>query len=148
MENIDRGLEQRVWQRVHGGQEAQEPSLQALAAAERSAAAVYLMLSRSAQGSRKEKLRKLYQRDKAHGECLKGMQLCAAGTPLSARPAPPVPERPEIALRKCYAGCLRAAAQYESRAADPEYGPVFAHLARQEQENCAMILELLGELGR
>ena len=37
-------LEQRVWQRVRG-EETAHPGLQALAAAERSEAAVYLILS-------------------------------------------------------------------------------------------------------
>ena len=44
MENYDAAMAQRVWQRVRG-EETAHPGLQALAAAERSEAAVYLILS-------------------------------------------------------------------------------------------------------
>ena len=39
-------------------------------------------------------------------------------------------------------------AQYESRQSDPQYGHVFRDLARQEQEHCHRILEILGALAK
>jgi len=39
---------------------------------------------------------------------------------------------------------MRCLAQYEARANDPEYGPVFARLAAQEREHCMAVLELIG----
>lgn len=148
MENLDTNLEQRVWQRVRGQQEPEGQTLQALCVGERSAAAVYLMLARTAQGREKEMLRKLSQRERGHADCLNGIGICSCGEPLSARTAAPRPERAQIALRKCYAGSLRAAREYESRTEDREYGAVFDYLARQERENCVMILEILGGMGQ
>ena len=146
MENIDANMEQRVWQRVRG--EGKPGGLQALAAAEQSAAAVYLMLSRSAQGLEKAMLRQLFERERSHGRCLNGMSILSDDRALSVRTAPPANDRPEVALRKCYAQTLRAIREYESRREDGEYGHVFREMARQEREHCRMILELLGSRKR
>lgn len=142
MENLDSGLEQRVWQRVRG--EAQSAPLQALAAAEQNLAAVYLMLSRSVQGPEKAMLRQMFERERSHGRCLNGMSMLSDDRALSVRTVPPANDRPDIALRKCYAQTLKSIREYENRVEDPEYGHVFRHLARQEREHCRMILEILG----
>lgn len=142
MAEIDEELEKRVWQRVR---EPETPrSLQAMAAAERSAAAMYLMLSRMMQGRKKELLRQLYHREQLHSRYLSGISLVRDGKALAVRTAPPEGKTPENCLRRCYAGCLQAAREYRSCADDREYGPIFARMAREEEENCAMILEILG----
>ena len=51
-------------------------------------------------------------------------------------------------LRRCYGREMRCLAQYESRANDPEYGPVFTRLAAQEREHCMAVLELIGKLSK
>lgn len=142
MENFDAALEQRVWQRVRG--EGQAATLQAMAAAEQSAAATYLMLSRVAQGPEKAQLRQLFERERNHGRCLNGISILSEDKPLSVRTLPPQNDRPEIALRKCYAQTLRAIREYSGRTEDPEYGHVFRHMLHQEKEHCRMILEILG----
>lgn len=146
MEKIDAGMEQRVWQRVRG--EEQPAPLQQLAAAEKNAAAVYLMLSRSAQGPEKAMLRQMFERERSHSRCLNGMSILSDDRVLSVRTVPPANDRPEVALRKCYAHTLRAIREYESRENDPEYGPVFRHILHQEREHCRMILEILGSMKR
>lgn len=142
MAEFDEELEQRVWQRVRG--QAPQQSLQTMAAAERGSAAVYLMLSRMMQGRKKELLRQLYHREQNHGRFLKGISVLRDGKALAVRTVPPEGKTPENLLRRCYAGSLKAAEEYASRSGDREYGPVFAKMAREEWENCAMILEILG----
>lgn len=147
MEQFDADMESAVWQRVHGEQPPRlEQSLQSLAAAELSEAAAHLMLSRQLQGKEKAVLRKIYEDDLSHAACLKGIHYFTFDTPLAARPVPPAPDSPVIALRKAYARKLKACKQYESRFDDPEYGAVYRTLARQEQEHCRLILELVGML--
>ena len=142
MEHIDTALEQRVWQRVHA--EEQATGLQTLAAGEQTAAAVYLMLSKMLQGPEKAILRQLFERERSHSRWLNGIHLLQTGQRLTARAAPPENDRPEVALRKCYARTLQAIRTYEQRQNDPEFGHVFRELTRQEQEHCRMILDILG----
>jgi hypothetical protein len=147
LEQFDLNTEDRIWQRVHAEQPPKlEQSLQSLAAAELSEAAAFLMLSRQLQGKEKTIARKIYEEDQNHTACLKGIHYFTFDTPLAIRPVPPTPELPVIALRKAYGRKLRALRQYESRLDDPEYGAVYQALARQEQEHCRLILELVGDL--
>lgn len=148
MEKHNLELEQRVWKRVRGEEQREPVSVQALAAAEQSEAAVHLMLSRQMQGREKALLRKIFEEDRCHGAILRGMNELVTGKRLTLRTLPPEPATPEIALRKCYARKLQAIAEYESRVSDKEYGCVFSQMARQEREHCAMILEVLGSLTR
>ena len=149
MEKYDSEMAARVWKRVNGEAEqaaAPAPSAQALAAAELEQAAMLLGLSGQFQGKNKALLRRLYEEEKAHGAMLRGIQLLTAGKCPAVKPAPARQTTPEIALCKCYAAALRAMKEYESRISDPEYGPVFVQLARQESVHCACILEILGSM--
>ena len=147
MEQFDTEMESRIWQRVQGQKPPRlEQSLQALAAAELSEAAAHLMLSRQLQGKEKSILRKIYEEDQSHADCLKGIHYFTFDTPLSVRHIPPAPESPVVALRKAYARKLKVLKQYEIRADDPEYGAVYRLLAQQEQQHCRLILELAGTL--
>lgn len=153
MDKFDEKLEQRVWQRVRSGGPAQEPlcpavPLQALALAEQSSAAVYLMLSRMAQGPEKAMLRQLFERERQHSRVLCGISILQDGRPLSVRPVPPDSERAETALRKCYSRALQTMSHYAARENDPHYGIIFRQLLHQEQEQCRMIAEILGMSGR
>ena len=58
----------------------------------------------------------------------------------------PAKEPVEAVLRKCYTAELQSVVEYEARSSDPEYGHVFARMARQEREHCALVLELIGSL--
>ncbi len=142
MGEIEESMEKRVWERVRG--ENQGPSLQVLAATEKSNAAIYLRLARMAQGPEKALLRQLFERERRHGQLLGGVHRMTTDKVLSVRTAPPAADPMGVTLRKCYATSLKAAAEYERRSRDPEYGHAFAHLAAQEREHCVMLLELLG----
>lgn len=142
MEKFDEQLENRVWQRVHG--QGQVRSLQSLAVSERGNAAAYLRLIRMTQGVQKDLLRRLYERERQHEQCLCGMSRMMEGKNLSVRTLPPPADDLVTALRKCYAASLQAAAEYDRHSPDGEYGCVFQWLAREERGNCAIILEILG----
>ena len=151
MEKFDPEMEQRVWKRVRGEEQPQpQPptGLQGLAAVEQNEAAVYLMLSRQLQGPETSMLRKIFEQEKSHAAILRGMHTVMTGQPISSRTLPPEPQAPEMALRKCYARKLKTLSEYESRTNDKEYGAAFAHLAQQEREHCAVILQLLGSMSR
>lgn len=150
MDNYDAEMAERVWKRVRGEADAEPPrtGLQGLAAAELMEAAVYLMLSRQLQGREKAMLRRLFEEEQSHAECLKGIHFLMTGNPLPLRTPPPAAETPELALRKCYARTLRALKEYEDRKADPEYGHVFRHMAEEERKHCRLILELVGGMKR
>ncbi len=147
MDQIDGKLEQRVWKRVREGESPQE-GLQQLVAAEQREAAELLLLSRQFQGHQKELLRKMFQQEQSHGACLRGMHLIIQGKPLAVQTPAPRAEKLTVALQKCYGRKLRTAGEYERRSSDREYGFVFAQMARQEQEHCAALLEILGNLGK
>ena len=149
MEKYDPEMAARVWRRVQGetaSMAAAAPSVQALAAAEMEQAGIFLQLSQRMQGREKALMRRLYEEEKVHGAMLRGIQLLTAGKCPPIRIAPAKQTSPEIALRKCYGAALRAMKEYENCMADPEYGPAFAELAKQERVHCGFILEVLGGL--
>ncbi len=146
MEHYDPGQVTRVWQRVwsEGTEKSVLPGLKALAAAEITEAALLKRLS--AQLGDGGVLLKMSREDAAHGECIKGIYIMATGEHPELKPYLTETEKPETALRKCYVRKLRAIAQYESRAGDADYGSAFSWLARQEEEHCCRILQLMGRL--
>lgn len=135
-----------VWQRV-GAQPAPDAAgLEGLIATEWTAASTYLHLSRKLQGHYAEVLRRLFQEEQAHANCLKGIYALITGeTPKVASPVPQT-DTPELTLRRCYGQEMRSLAAYEARSADPQYGAVYQKLAQQEREHCWIVLELIGQL--
>lgn len=148
METYDKQKAARVWQRVQGA--APEDPVRGLAgmiAEEWADAAAYLTMSRRVQGRESAILRKMGQEEQSHMACLKGMYtLLGTGRPEIPAPQPLDRAPLGLLLRRCYGREMRALAQYEARAADPEYGQIFARMAQQEREHCRQLLELLGSL--
>lgn len=150
METIDPAKAARVWQRVHNDtpQAPPEQGLLELISQEWTDASTYLQLSRKFQGKQSAILRRLFEDEQSHTACLKGIYTLLTGRhPKVAVPELPK-ENPEQTLRRCYGREMQCLAQYEKRSSHPEYGPVFARLALQEQEHCRLVLELLGSLKR
>ena len=146
MEPFDQEKAQRVWQRVR--QEppaAPETELLAMIAEEQTHAATYLQLSRRFQGKENAVLRQMSQQEQAHAACLKGIYTLLTGAPPTLKRNVSSLEETPHALRRCYGCEMRCLAAYEKRAADPQYGPVFARLAQQEREHCHILLELIGK---
>lgn len=147
MENFDAAKATRVWQRVQGVQ-PESQGLPALIAEELEDGATYLQLARRLGGRAGQTLRELSAAEHSHAACLKGIYTLSTGEPINPR-IPPLRQEPtDRTLRRCYGREMRCLAQYEARANDPEYGPVFARLAAQEREHCMKVLELIGKLGK
>lgn len=117
-----------------------------LIAGEMSDAAAYRLLSRQLPGRAGAVLRSIAREETNHAACLKGIYTLITGRRPDIQVPPPEPKRPEIALRQCYGREMRCLAAYEAQSGNPEYGPAFTRMARQEQCHCAAVLELLGEL--
>ena len=92
--------------------------------------------------------RQLSQQEQAHIACLKGIYAMITGHNAILAPQKVADDPPEIVLRRCYGREMRTLTQYEARQNDPQYGHIFRALARQEQEHCHRILELLGALSK
>lgn len=150
MNGFDQQKAARVWQRVQQAQpQGKQPGhleeLPELMMNEWEAAAAYRQLARQFQGKEGETYQSLARREQKHAACLRGMHSLITGEKYPLQKLQSVKEPPERILRRCYGIHLRARKAYESHAEDPEYGPVFAELARQERELCVTVLELLGK---
>lgn len=146
MNTIDPQKAARVWQRVQGSAQLADRELTAMISAALSTAATYLKLSRQFQGKESAVLRQLYEGQQAHVACLKGIYTLITGTRPSVKAMPLTGQTPESTLRQCYGKTMQILADYESRSADAEYGPVFARLADREKDSCRTLLELIGNL--
>ena len=148
MKNYDPKTAARVWDRV---QNAAVPIADAqlilnLIGDEALDAATYLQLSKRLPVPQATVIRQMSQQEQAHISCLKGIYTMITGEKAKILPPKVADDPPDIVLRRCYGREMRALAQYEARQNDPQYGHVFRTLARQEQEHCHKLLELLGML--
>ena len=147
MDNFDAAKATRVWQRVQASPSGAE-GLPALIAGELEDAATYIQLAKRLGGKEGQTLRRMAETDHSHASCLKGIYTLMTGEPINPR-IPALRQEPaDRTLRRCYGREMRCLAQYESRANDPEYGPVFTRLAAQEREHCMAVLELIGKLSK
>ena len=150
MKNYDPKTAARVWDRV---QNAAVPIADAqlilnLIGDEALDAATYLQLSKRLPVPQATVIRQMSQQEQAHISCLKGIYTMITGEKAKILPPKVADDPPDIVLRRCYGREMRALAQYEARQNDPQYGHVFHSMARQEQEHCHKILELLGVLAK
>lgn len=150
MKQYDPKAAVRVWDRV---QNAAVPAGDAqailnLIVEETLDAAAYLRLSKRLPPPQATVVRQLSQQEQAHAVCLKGIYTLITGQKAIVPPPAVSDDPPEIVLRRCYGREMRALSQYEARQGDPQYGHIFRSLARQEQEHCHRILEILGALAK
>ena len=119
--------------------------LRALLLAEEMLADACIRLARRLPG-REAALQRIARDARGHAACLEG--ICVLVTGEAPRLRTPEAEAGPVAglLRKCYGWAMRTLAVYEARSRDREYGPVFARLAAQQQEQCRRILGLIGTL--
>lgn len=129
----------QVWQRVQAqppGTSAPE-NFSALILAQWETTAVCRQISDTG-------LRSIIQTAQRHLQCLKGIHTLTAGqSPVIRTPAIPK-DTASVALRKCCGRMLRCLREYEKRSDDPEYGPIFRHLALEQRESCCRLLEYIG----
>ena len=108
----------------------------------------YQQLSRRLPPPQAAVVRQLSQQAQAQATCLKGIYTMITGRSAIVPPPSAADDPADIVLRRCYGRAMRALTQYESRQNDPQYGHIFQNLARQEQEHCHRVLELLGALSK
>ncbi len=148
MQSIDAAKAARVWQRVQNTATPKEEGLLGMIAHEWTDAATYLQLSRKFQGKQSAALRKMYEEEQSHTDCLKGLYTLITGTRPAVKAVPVTSDNIEALLRQCYGREMQCLALYEQRSSDPEYGQIFTRLAAQEKDHCRVILEVLGSLKR
>ena len=138
----------QVMQRVQG--DAPRPEIRQLPeliAEEKADAAAYLHLSHRFGGKEGAMLRRMFEEEQTHISCLRGIFRLMTGERCQIHTTPqPLSEDAAVLLRRCYGREMRCLSVYEAHAADPEYGPVFLQLAREEKEHCKNILHLIGKL--
>ena len=148
MKQFDRTAEEQVWQRVamreEVGQDRQELRNLILSAAE--AAESYRYLAGILPGKGKERAKRLYEEEKVNIACLKGIRVLAGEGREKLAVVPPAKEPAARVLEKSYHRSRRALTEYTARSAQGEFGVVFHRLARREEEHCAVLAQLLGEL--
>ena len=150
MKNYDPKTAARVWDRVQNTAVPAGDSqlILNLIAEEILDAATYLQLSKRLSTPQAAAIKQLAQQEQSHVSCLKGVYTMITGEKPKVLPVKVSDDPPDIVLRRCYGREMRALAQYEARQNDPQYGHVFHSMARQEQEHCHKILELLGVLAK
>ena len=139
--------QERVWQRVQGTPPAPDHQwIPEMLTEEKTGGAIYLHLSHHFGGKEGAMLRRMFEEEQSHISCLRGIYRLITGERCQIHTKPLIPEDPAIALRHCYGREMRCLATYEAHSTDPEYGPVFSLLARDEREHCKNILHLIGKL--
>ena len=150
MKSYDPKTAARVWDRVQSTAvpQADAQAILNLIAEEMLDSAAYLRLSRRLPTPLAAIAREISQQEQAHISCLKGIYTLITGQKPLVPPPAVSDDPPDIVLRRCYGREMRCLSQYESRMGDPQYGHIFRTLARQEQEHCHKILEILGALAK
>ena len=150
MKPIDPHTAARVWDRVQNTA-VPAPDAQVILnqiSEELLDAALWQQLARRLPPPQASLARQLSVQDQSHAGCLKGIYTMITGR----KPIVPTPtagdDPPSVLLRRCYGRKMRTLSHYESRQGDPQYGHVFRTLARQEQEHCHRILEILGAIAK
>ena len=150
MEKFDAEKAARVWQRVQSREEAgpMKPDFGTLIRQAQEQAACYRALSRVLPGKNPERMREFWRQQQRAGDCLKG--ICRiSGIPIGPGAGTQVRTGSlGTMLESCCHGERRLVAEYYARTGDPEWGRVYAHLAAEAVQRCAVLLEILGAAGR
>ena len=150
MENVDKAMESRVWQRVQSRKPEEVPPLQRdnlkgciLAAQENAVACRNLSLQLI--GKQWEPLRWLETESMKMAHCLRGIS-ALRGETVKLTPLTRPRDLPWRALEKCFHRQRKLWEEMERRSTDPECGMVFRRLSRQAEEHCAVFTERMGKL--
>ena len=150
MKPYDPNTAAKVWDRVRStpAATADAQAVLELIAQEMLDAATYSRLAQRLPPPQAVIARQIARQEQSHISCLKGVYTLITGQkPMVPKPAV-TDDPPDILLRRCYGREMRCLSQYEARQTDPQYGHIFRTLARQEQEHCHRILEILGTLAK
>lgn len=142
MEKLSPELEQRVWERVSGGQ--CRPDLRGMELRCRESAAVFHQMAAQTRGSTREILTELHRQEQEAGEVIRGMRVLAGEEPEKRRNY----GGHSVTLPRGLAQSLRRSREawedYATHAQNQDYGPVFSILCTREAEKMQKILSLIG----
>ncbi len=139
--------EVRIWGRVRNDAAPATDGLPGLTAGAMAQAALYGALARQISGPAHGILLQLQEDEFSHIRCLKGIYRMAFGMGMNVASVPPVTEKTDAALRRCYGSALKALTAYHSRSGGGEYGAVFSLLADKKREHCFKLAQIMGLLG-
>ena len=149
MENFDPNVEQQVWQRVLAqSAQPQRDDLRSLQLSAMEMAEVYRHLANTLSGRDREQAKRLHDGETANISCLRGIRILSGVTGEKTKVMNVPKESAGKLLEKCYHKTRRAMTEYMARSVDGEFGEVFRKMADREGAHCAVIAELLGEMGR
>lgn len=151
MENVDKSMENRVWQRVKGQKAPPDmPLLQRdnlkpwiLSAQENTVALRNLQLQLI--GKQWEALRRLEHENLRLIHLLQGVS-ALRGEIVRLTPLTAPKDQPRRALEKCFHRSRRLWEEMERRCTDPEFGMVFSGAMGRCGDHCTMLAELIGRL--
>ena len=146
MEKYDPQMAGRVWQRVQQRPPEQPDAAPLLSLINQiwENAAACMTLAKVSQGREASVYRKIFEQEQAVAKTLRGIYILQTGT-VPAQPV--VKSANEITagrLRRCCTSTMTASRILEQRCTDPEFGPVYQLLAKREQENWLLLLEIIG----
>lgn len=139
--------ELKIWSRVQGRDTVSQnaAAVAAMYMAERTQAVEYLRLSKEMTG-KTERLYTLYRNAQRCAVIVKGVFRLLTEELPGEPPEPAERRNPLPVLRKCFVEEVRQRKTYEGLKNDREYGTVFEELSRYKQENCVLLMEVIGNL--
>lgn len=150
MEQLDKDLQKRVWQRVQSREEPTQVSLQS------DPLKALILTARENNAAYGQLLRKMGQKDRITmnrmlretGRNIAAMLgICRLrGESAKVPRIPPVREPVRRSLEKCYHRERKLSGEWERRASDPEHGVVFGQMAAQAKARCMALAEMLGRI--
>ena len=147
MEMIDRGLQQRVWQRVAEGRKAawDAEALRPLIAGELAASAALLRIAQRDPGRKRALLRVLSGEKQRSSTFLKGIYRALTGRSPQVTPAP-LPRLPrKDLLMQCHWQQQKLLEALQHWTQHPTFGKSFDRLYQQALAQNHALLELLGD---
>lgn len=133
---MEEATEKRVWQRVRGEPDRMEAVRRCLADQGR-LWGCYRLLAR-----RGGKYRRLWERKQEQIDCLRGLLRVMTGQGTAF----PQPEPGPVDLSRCFETERRTLQTLTALAREEELGEVYALLAQRQQDQCRLLLEVLGSL--
>lgn len=151
MESIDRGLQQRVWQRVRSEPEATpapapavRPGPEGFLLEELTDGALLQRLATTAREPRAGALRQAAALYQGRSFALRG--LCRlADTTLPSAPKPSPIDNPDAVCRRVLGNLLRRIGEYEKLRSHPEYGAVYGILSAKAAESAYFLTQAMGK---
>ena len=138
-------MEHRVWQRVMQQSQPEGSSLKAIAMNTQEAIGEYRQLLKSRVESHRELGRRLLNTEQENLAALRGLQYLQTSEPLKLPMGNPIPVDCKRMVRRYYKA-RKMLTEYMARSAEPEWGSVFAAMAKRQEKQCDWLCQLVGHM--